>query len=87
MRWFLRSSRSRLGLLVAVLVVVHQLAHGRLSARHNLDQVKVLLLGQLQCRLRGHHAQLRAVGGNHAHLSVADFFVDHRLVDIHTPPK
>ena len=23
----------------------------------------------------------------HAHLSVADFFVDHRLVDIHTPPK
>ena len=76
-----------LGLLVAVLVVVHQLADRGLSIRCDLYQIQTGLFGHFQRLTGGHNAQLFAVGGNQPYLSVADFFIDHRLVDVDTPPN
>ena len=76
-----------LGLLVAVLVVVHQLTDRGLSVCCDLYQIQTGLFGHFQRLTGGHNAQLFAVGGNQPYLSVADFFVDHRLVDVDAPPN
>ncbi|MPN02396.1 hypothetical protein SDC9_149612 [bioreactor metagenome] len=70
-----------------MLVVIHQLAYGRLRARHDLDQIKPRFLGFFQRDAGAHHTQLLAFLANQAHLAVSNLFVNHRLVvDVHTPP-
>ena len=76
-----------LGLLVAVLVVVHQLTDRGLSVCCDLYQIQTGLFGHFQRLTGGHDAQLFAIDGNQPYLSVADFFIDHRLVDVDAPPN
>ena len=65
-----------LGLLEAVLAVVHYLADGGSGARRDFYEVEVLLHGDVQSGCRGHDPKLLAVFADQAHLTVADFFVD-----------
>ena len=76
-----------LGLLVAVLVIIQQLAHRGLCLRLNLGQIQAAFFRQLQCLMRRHDAELLAVLVDQANLSVADFFVNHQFgSDVHAPP-
>ena len=65
-----------LGLLEAELAVVHDFAHGGDGVGRDLDQVKALLLGQLQCILSGHDTELFAGVGDQTNLFVADFLIE-----------
>ncbi len=76
-----------LGLLEAILAVVHELANRRTGLRRDLDKVKLPLLCQGQRVPAGHDAQLFAVLIHDAHLAVANLLVNHEIVDTETPPK
>ena len=64
-----------LALLEPELAVVHQLAHGGIGLRRNLDQVQALLIGDLQGLRRRHDAELLALGTDQANLLVSDLLV------------
>ena len=68
-----------LRLLVAVLVIIQQLAHRGLGLRLNLGQIQAAFFRQLQCLMRRHDAELLAVLVDQANLSVADLFVNHQF--------
>ena len=65
-----------LGLLKAVLAVIHDLADRGHGIGRDLDQVQVLLLGDAQSFQRGHNAQLFTGLRDQSNLLVADFFID-----------
>ena len=77
-----------LGLLKAVLAVVHDLADGGLCHRRYLDQVKLLLLRNFHGGLRGHYSKLLAVVADNAYFLVEDLFIDLMIhaCDCKTPP-
>ena len=76
------------GLLIAMLVVVHQLAYRRLGIGHDLDQIQLRLFRQLHCAGNGQHAKLSAVSADQTYLSVADFFIDHQFSGyVDAPPS
>ncbi len=80
-----------LGLLKAVLAVVHNAADGGLSVGRDLDQIQFTLVGEFLRLASGHHAELFAVGADHADFRVADLFIDLCFFffrsDGKTPPK
>ena len=69
-----------LGLLEAVLSVVHDLADGRLGRRCNLDQIQLPLLCQLERCAGEHDTQLFTVLIDHANLSIANLLINHKIV-------
>ena len=65
-----------LGLLKAELAVVHNLADRGIGARSDLDQIEVMLGGDLQSFLCGHDTELFALSTYQAHFLVKYLFVD-----------
>ena len=78
-----------LGLLEAILAVVHDLAHGRVGARGDLHEIEILLLSDLQRFLGRHDAELRTVLADDADLLIADVVIDLVVYgcDRNTPPE
>jgi len=56
-------------LLVEILPVVHDAAHGRLRGRRNLNQIQILAFGQFERFERGHYANLFTLVSDHANLA------------------
>jgi len=75
-----------LGLFEAELAVVHQLAHRRTRLRRDLHQIELALLGQSHRLRRRHDAELFAVLIHHSNFAVADFLINHEIVDRDAPP-
>ena len=77
-----------LGLLVTVLVIVHQFADRRFGGGHDLHQIKPGLLGQFKRLANRLHAELFTVLVDDTHLAVADFLVHHQICHVvcDTPP-
>ena len=77
-----------LGLLKAVLAVIHDLADGGLCHRGYLDQIKLLFLRDFHGGLRGHYSKLLAVVAYNAYFLVEDLFIDLMIhaCDCKTPP-
>src|SRR5689334_4163168 len=67
-------------LRVAVLPVVHDATDGRVGGGRDLDQVELLRIGDPLRVGRRHHAELAAVGVDHADLACANLLVDADLV-------
>ena len=65
-----------LGLLEAVLAVVHDLADRGLGAGGDFHQVEVLFIGDVQSRRGGHDAQLGAVIPDEADFLITDLLID-----------
>ena len=61
---------------VLVLTVIHELAHGRLRVRGNLDQVEFGVLSQTQSVLQRDNAYLLATGTDKTDLGNADTIVN-----------
>ncbi|CNJ84925.1 Uncharacterised protein [Mycobacterium tuberculosis] len=61
---------------VLVLTVIHELAHGRLRVRGNLDQVEFGILSQTQSVLQRDNAYLLATGTDKTDLGNADTIVN-----------
>ena len=78
-----------LGLLEAVLPVVHDLADRGIGCGRDLDQVQILFCRDVQRRRRGHDAELSAVAPNEADLLIPDVLIDLMccVADAETPPK
>lgn len=77
-----------LGLLEAVLAVVHHLADRRGRFGGNFDQVKTCLCGNGQSVARGHDPELLTIGGNQADLFIPDILIDlmRHVANTETPP-
>ena len=69
-----------LGVLVLELAVVHELADGRARGRRDLDEVEIVLAGELHRLLDADDADLLAVGPDQADLGDADALVDAQFV-------
>ena len=67
--------------LVLELAVVHDLDHGRLGARRDLDQVEVRFLGQAQRSFDSDDADLLAVGSDETDLRDSDALVGAGIAD------
>jgi hypothetical protein len=63
-------------LLVFILAVVEDLAHGRIGVGRNLDEIEPGLLGALERLADGDDADLAAVGVDQADLVGTDLFID-----------
>lgn len=77
-----------LGLLEAVLAVIHNLADGRICLRRDLNQVKTFVVSNL-LRVTGRlDAELGTVGIDQANLGISDLFVELKFLcaDGKTPP-
>ena len=78
--------------LEPVFTVVKNFAHRRLCLRCNLNKVKILVNGHLQCIARAHNAHLRAIRPDQTDFLVADLLIDFQFVgfavagDCNTPP-
>ena len=77
-----------LGLLVTVLIIVHQFADRRFGGGNNLHQIEPRLLGQLKRLADRLHTELFTVLVDDTHLAVADFLVHHQISHVvcDTPP-
>ena len=75
-----------LGLLEAILPVVHDFAHRRTGLRSNLHQIQLHFLRHVQRLLYGHYAQLRAILIHYTHFTIADLLVNHEIVNTDAPP-
>lgn len=77
-----------LGLLEAVLAVVHHFADRRGRLGGNFDQVKTGLCGNGQSVTRGHDPKLLTIGGNQANLFVPNILIDlmRHVANTETPP-
>ena len=63
-------------LLKAELAVVHDPAHRRSRLGRDLDQIQILVIGNLLRFLCGKHTQLCSLIVDYQHLTVPDLFVD-----------
>ena len=68
-----------LGLLVTVLIIVHQFADRRFGGGNNLHQIEPRLLGQLKRLADRLHTELFTVLVDDTHLAVAAFLVHHQI--------
>ncbi len=77
-----------LGLLVTILIVIHQLADRRFRGGNNLHQIKPSFFGQFKCLSDRLYAELLTVLVDDTHLAVADFLVHHQICHVvcDTPP-
>lgn len=77
-----------LGLLEAVLTVVHHLADRRGRFWGNFNQVKTCLCGNGQSVTRGHDPELLTIGGNQADFFIPDILIDlmRHVANTETPP-
>lgn len=65
-----------LGLLKAILAVIHELADGGDSVGGNFHQVQVGFAGFCHGLCQGHDTELFTLGGDQAHFLVVNFLVD-----------
>ena len=78
-----------LGLLEAVLAVIHDFADGGHGVGRDLDQVQVFLLSDTLSFHSGHDAQLFTGLRDQSNLLVPDFFIDLMSIssDVKAPPN
>ena len=65
-----------LGLLIAVLVVIHQLADRRLRVRGDLDEIEIGFVRELAGVIRANDADLLTTGSDESDFGNSDSLVD-----------